>query len=189
VLIDGQNFRYKLPNWTRLNIDYYKLGQILYGSDAASDRMRIIYIDLFTVEKSATEFPSVEAKNGFIHGLTSKGIEIQTCDVNNLPLKKNGKKITNMDRFVILNLEIVADDPEVSHVVMMSGDGDFYPHLKRALNNGKRVTVVSVRDSISPKFVNDPRIEVIYFDEIKKELISPTYLDEKEAGQFLLTNE
>jgi len=171
VLIDGQNFRYKLPNWTNLQVDYFKLAKVFYKDepeDVVAKRMRIIYFDMFLVEKSATEFPTLEAKNGYINGLQDKGVKVETCDINNLPVKKNGKKDFNMDRFIIQNLEIVSDDPEVSHIVLLSGDGDFYQHLRRAANNGKRISVVAIRDSLNPKMINDEDIEVVYFEEVKK---------------------
>jgi uncharacterized LabA/DUF88 family protein len=173
-LVDGQNFRYKLANWTTLRVDYFKLGRVFYPDkpdDETAQRMRIIYFDMFLVEKSAQEFPTVEAKNGYISDLQDKGVQVETCDINNLPKKKNGKKDFNMDRFIISNLVDVADDPEVSHVVLMSGDGDFYQYLRHAANNGKRVSVVAVRDGLNPKIANDDDIEVIFFESVKKLLI------------------
>ena len=172
-MVDGQNFRYKLANWTTLRVDYFKLGQVFYPdepNDEIAQRMRIIYFDMFRVEKSAKEFPTVEAKNGFINGLQDKGVQVETCDINNLPKKRNGKKDYNMDRFIISNLEDVADDPEVSHIVLLSGDGDFHQYLRRAANNGKRVSVVAVRNSLNPKIANDGDIDVIFFESIKKRL-------------------
>jgi len=174
VLIDAQNFRYKVPNWTSLHVNYYKLGEILYPDKPKikiTRRMRIIYFDMFLVEKSATEFPTLEAKNGFINGLQTEGVKVETCDINTLPVKRNGKRDYNMDRFIISNLEDIADDPDVCHVILLSGDGDFYQYLRRAANNGKRVSVVAIRDSLNPKIGNDSDIEVIYFETIKKVLI------------------
>jgi len=149
----------------------FKLAKVFYKEESeemVAKRMRIIYFDMFLVEKSATEFPTLEAKNGFINGLQDKGVKVETCDINNLPVKKNGKKDFNMDRFIIQNLEIVSDDPEVSHIILLSGDGDFYQHLRRAANNGKRVSVVAIRNSLNPKMINDEDVEVVYFEEVKK---------------------
>lgn len=155
-------------------MDYFKLGQVFYPNEPAdetSKRMRIIYFDMFLVEKSATEFPSLEAKNGYINGLQNKGVQVATCDINALPVKRNGKKDFNMDRLIISNLELISDDPAVSHIILMSGDGDFYQYLRRAANNGKRVSVVAVSDSLNPKFSNDSDISVIYFETVKKRLV------------------
>lgn len=132
--------------------------------------MRIIYFDMFVVEKSPKEFPTIEAKNNFISALQNKGVQIETCDVNNLPVKRNGKKNFNMDRFIISNLENVADDPDISHIILLSGDGDFHQYLRRAANNGKRVSVVAIRDHLNPKISNDESIEVVFFESIKKTL-------------------
>jgi uncharacterized LabA/DUF88 family protein len=173
VLIDGQNFRYKLPNWTNLDVDYFKLSRVFYEiglENAVKEKMRIIYFDMFLVKKSAQEFATVEAKNGFINGLEDRGVKVETRDINCLPTKKNGKKDINMDRFIIQNLDLICDDPEVSHIILLSGDGDFYQYLRRAANNGKRVSVVAVRDSLNPKMINDEEIEVVYFESVKKVL-------------------
>ncbi len=180
VLIDGQNFRYKIPNWTKLRINYYNLARKLYGPDcyeSAVKKMRVIYFDLFQIEKSATEFPSIEAKNNFINELNGNGVKIKTCDVNSLPVKKNGRKDYNMDRFIKKTLDDVADDPDVSHIVLMSGDGHFYQYLRHTINAGKRVTVVSVRESLSPKISNDSQIEVVYFEEVKELLVEGLLVD------------
>lgn len=174
VLIDGQNFRYKIPEWKNMEIDYFQLGRILYGEDFSQDileRMRVIYFDMFLIDRSAPDFSDIEEKNRFIGNLSNRGVEVKTADYNALPTKKNGRRDTNMDRFIIQNLKAFASDPNVSHIVLLSGDGGFTQYLRYARNQGKSVTVLSVRDSLSPKIINS-NFDVIFFEDARNILLA-----------------
>jgi uncharacterized LabA/DUF88 family protein len=173
VVVDGQNFRYNIPGWKRMKINYFNLGKVLFGRDFSREiveRMRVIYVDLFLIENSLAEFESVEEKNRFVDGLSNQGVRVQTCDFDALPRKPNGKRDLNMDRYIKSNLSVLAQDAKVSHIVLLSGDGDFLPDIQAAVKNGKVVTVISTKNSLSPKILREDNIKVLFFEDVVNEL-------------------
>lgn len=173
VVVDGQNFRYSVPGWKKMNINYFNLGKVLYGknfSRAILEKMRVVYIDFFQIDGSKMEFQSVEEKNQFLDTLSNNGVAVKTCDTSNLRKRNNGRLDFNMDRHVREVLEELTGDSKVSHIILMSGDGDFAQLLQRAQKNKKRVTVVSRENSLSPRIKKLSDVEVIYFEDVVEQM-------------------
>lgn len=132
VFIDGANL-YSTTKAIEMNIDFKKL------SNYFATRGNLRRISYYTAIFDDTEYSSIRP---MIDWLDYNGYTVVTKPVREFTDSHGNTRIKgNMD--VELVVDAMEAAPNVDHVVIFSGDGDFCALVESLQRQGKRVSVVS----------------------------------------------
>ena len=139
------------------------LGAMLNQSRLLSNRCDLInnhstvnYYDAAYLEKDALRDPRIAAKRkgamGF-HSMLSKkcGFKVNTDGYMTSSGFDQKWSQKGVDSTIALDIVEAAQDTS-AHLVLVGGDGDLLPGVKRALSRGATVTMIAEKDGVSSQF-------------------------------------
>lgn len=136
VIIDGANTYISLQE-ANLVLDYGKLAAVLVNGSVTHHGLWFVPgVD-----------PKLRQHRPFMEHLESLGYKVVTSD---------GHFKSNQDSAITYEIMKLADGDEVETIVLISGDADFLPALKFAMDKGKKVKVISLPHSTSRKLSTLP---------------------------------
>jgi uncharacterized LabA/DUF88 family protein len=165
LFIDGSNL-YAAAKALVFDIDYKKL------RDEFVRRGKLVRIYYYTALLENEEYSPIRP---LIDWLAYNGFEMVTKPAKEYSDAQGNRKIKgNMD--VELAVGAMETAPHVDHVVIFSGDGDFYSLVKSLQRQGVRVSVVSTIKSQPPMISDILRRQAdnfIELDDLRKTISKP----------------
>lgn len=156
LMIDGANL-YGVARALEFDIDYKKLLRW------AQDKTHILRAYYYTALLEDAEFSPIRP---LVDWLDYNGYTIVTKAAREFTDSHGRRKIKgSID--VELTVDALSIAPQVDHIMLFTGDGDFLSLVKALQNLGKRVTVVSSSASQPSMVSDDLRRNADHFIELK----------------------
>lgn len=156
VFIDGANL-YSAAKGLEFDIDYKKLRNEVFASLG-----RFVRVSYYTALLDDEEFSPLRP---LVDWLDYNGYNVVTK-----PAKEytdgTGRRRWKGDMDVELAVDMLEAAPTIDHVVLFSGDGDFYTVVEALRRKGVQVTVVSTLKSNPPMVSDDLRRVADHFVDL-----------------------
>lgn len=147
LLVDNSNVFCGLNLGIGERFDYLKFCQLTFANNATTRKILV-----GSTPPSSDSFWQTMQRNGF--------------EVITFARRNNVEKAVDTE-IVAQGLDVLNEYPQPGRLVIMSGDGDMLPLVRRAVDKGWRVEIWSWRNSLSNEYQKVPTIAKLqYLDDI-----------------------
>ncbi len=157
VFIDGANL-YAATKALDFDIDYKLLLEWF------SERSRLVRAFYYTALAEDQEYSPIRP---LVDWLDYNGYTMVTKPVKEF-IDANGRKKIKNSIDIELALDMIELSGNIDHVVLFSGDGDFYRLLKYVQSRGVRVTVISTIETSPAMIADDLRRQADQFIDLSE---------------------
>jgi len=172
IFIDGGYLSSKLREFTNSSLDFLKFSEKI-SKIVNAKRLRTYYYDCLPIKIKGDE------KSERLYAVKKKFCDkigfLPKFEINygELQLIKGIYKQKKIDVLMSLDIADKCFESQISHAVIVAGDSDFIPAIKRAKNYGAVVYLVANKDSVNREMVQ----EVDVFYNLDEEFIKDCLLE------------
>ncbi len=172
IFIDGGYLRTKIKDFGNFHLDFLKLSEKIAES-IRTQRLRTYYYDCLPIRikgDSKSEY-FYEAKKKFCHKINLlPRFEVKYGELQLINGVYKQKKI---DVLISLDIADKCFEKQIQHAVIIAGDSDFVPAIKKAKDYGVIVHLFAHKDSVNKEMLE----EIDEFHNLNMEFIKDCVLD------------